>query len=53
MNPDLSIEVDDVHDRAVTASAEIVYPLTDEEGAAPLLRAGPQRGRDQRDPAGE
>lgn len=33
MHPDVSIEVDDVdavHDRAVAAGAEIVYPLTDE-----------------------
>lgn len=34
IHPDVSIEVDDVdavHDRAVDAGAEIVYPLTDEE----------------------
>jgi len=34
VHPDVSIEVDDVddvHDRAVAAGAEIVYPLTDEE----------------------
>ncbi|MDX6451811.1 MAG: hypothetical protein QOH16_1860 [Gaiellaceae bacterium] len=34
VHPDVSIEVDDVdevYDRAVTAGAEIVYPLTDEE----------------------
>ena len=34
IHPDVSIEVDDVdavHDRAVAAGAEIVYPLTDEE----------------------
>ncbi|HSR26653.1 MAG TPA: VOC family protein [Candidatus Eisenbacteria bacterium] len=34
VHPDLSIEVDDVdavHERAVAAGAEIVYPLTDEE----------------------
>ena len=34
VHPDISIEVDDVdavHDRAVGAGAEIVYPLTDEE----------------------
>ena len=34
VHPDVSIEVDDVdavHDRAVAAGAEIVYPLTDED----------------------
>jgi catechol 2,3-dioxygenase-like lactoylglutathione lyase family enzyme len=34
VHPDVSIEVDDVdavYDRAQTARAEIVYPLTDEE----------------------
>lgn len=34
IHPEVSIEVDnvdDVHDRAVAAGAEIVYPLTDEE----------------------
>jgi catechol 2,3-dioxygenase-like lactoylglutathione lyase family enzyme len=34
LHPDISIEVDDVdevHRRAVTAGAEIAYPLTDEE----------------------
>jgi len=34
VHADVSIEVDDVdvvHDRAVTAGAEIVYPLTDED----------------------
>ena len=34
MHADVSIEVDDVdevHDRALTAGADIVYPLTDEE----------------------
>jgi catechol 2,3-dioxygenase-like lactoylglutathione lyase family enzyme len=34
VHPDVSIEVDDVddvHERAVAAGAEIVYPLTDEE----------------------
>src|SRR3954454_18297344 len=34
VHPDISIEVDDVdavHDRAVEAGAEIVYPLTDED----------------------
>ena len=34
IHPDISIEVDDVdavHDRAVRADAEIVYPLTDED----------------------
>jgi catechol 2,3-dioxygenase-like lactoylglutathione lyase family enzyme len=34
IHPDVSIEVDDVdavHERAVQARAEIVYPLTDEE----------------------
>jgi catechol 2,3-dioxygenase-like lactoylglutathione lyase family enzyme len=34
VHPDISIEVDDVdavYDRARTARAEIVYPLTDEE----------------------
>ena len=34
IHPDVSIEVDDVdavHARALTAGAEIVYPLTDEE----------------------
>ncbi len=34
VHPDVSIEVDDVdavYDRASTAGAEIVYPLTDEE----------------------
>lgn len=34
IHPDLSIEVDDVdavHERAVRAGADIVYPLTDEE----------------------
>jgi catechol 2,3-dioxygenase-like lactoylglutathione lyase family enzyme len=36
IHPDVSIEVDDVdavHERAVAAGAEIVYPLTDEEWA--------------------
>ena len=34
VHPDVSIEVDDVdavHERAVAAGAEVVYPLTDEE----------------------
>jgi predicted enzyme related to lactoylglutathione lyase len=34
VHPDVSVEVDDVdavHERAVEAGAEIVYPLTDEE----------------------
>jgi catechol 2,3-dioxygenase-like lactoylglutathione lyase family enzyme len=34
IHPDVSIEVDDVdavHERAVAADCEIVYPLTDEE----------------------
>jgi uncharacterized glyoxalase superfamily protein PhnB len=34
VHPDVSIEVDDVdevYDRALTAGAEIVYPITDEE----------------------
>jgi catechol 2,3-dioxygenase-like lactoylglutathione lyase family enzyme len=34
VHPDVSIEVDnvdEVHERAVAAGAEIVYPLTDEE----------------------
>jgi predicted enzyme related to lactoylglutathione lyase len=34
VHPDVSIEVDDVdevHDRAVAAGADIVYPLTDED----------------------
>jgi uncharacterized glyoxalase superfamily protein PhnB len=34
LHPDVSIEVDDVdavHERAVAAGAEIVYPLSDEE----------------------
>ncbi|MEV0809074.1 VOC family protein [Micromonospora sp. NPDC050200] len=34
VHPDISIEVDDVdtvHERAVAAGAEIVYPLTDED----------------------
>jgi catechol 2,3-dioxygenase-like lactoylglutathione lyase family enzyme len=34
VHPDVSVEVDDVdevHDRAVAAGVEIVYPLTDEE----------------------
>jgi uncharacterized glyoxalase superfamily protein PhnB len=34
VHPDVSIEVDDVdavYGRAVTAGAEIVYPLTDED----------------------
>jgi catechol 2,3-dioxygenase-like lactoylglutathione lyase family enzyme len=34
VHPDISIEVDDVdavHERAIASSAEIVYPLTDEE----------------------
>jgi predicted enzyme related to lactoylglutathione lyase len=34
VHPDVSIEVDDVdavHERAVEAGAEIVYPLTDED----------------------
>ena len=34
IHPDISIEVDDVdevHQRAVAAGAEVVYPLTDEE----------------------
>ncbi|HEX2772501.1 MAG TPA: VOC family protein [Micromonosporaceae bacterium] len=34
VHPDVSIEVDDVdavHERAVAAGADIVYPLTDEE----------------------
>lgn len=33
-HPEISIEVDDVdpvHDRAVAAGADIIYPLTDEE----------------------
>jgi uncharacterized glyoxalase superfamily protein PhnB len=33
VHPDVSVEVDDVyeiHERAVAAGAEIVYPLTDE-----------------------
>jgi predicted enzyme related to lactoylglutathione lyase len=34
VHPDISMEVDDVdavHERAIEAGAEIVYPLTDEE----------------------
>lgn len=31
VHPDVSIEVDDVHARAVAAGAEIVNPVTDEE----------------------
>jgi catechol 2,3-dioxygenase-like lactoylglutathione lyase family enzyme len=34
VHPDISIEVDDVdavHERAIEAGAEIVYPLTDED----------------------
>src|SRR6476646_2496782 len=34
VHPDVTVEVDDlddVHERAVAAGAEIVYPLTDEE----------------------